>query len=434
MSMNGINNGHSSNTGIIHGASGNTTSGGFGPSSTNGNAFTSGFAQTSHGVGTNNTISNNKGITLQNLIESNNYQDLMAMNGATGSSGGGWSTGDSHDSGIGGSPPFDGIRGSIGGLSSGNNIMSSGVGSGGMCNNTRSGGNHNPLLSHQTSLPLSSEGIGNQRGSGPISGSGLGSSSLLWGELNKALGGLDLSSSTASSTSNAVTSNQMHQLQENVVLNNEINKQHYTNVGARSSLDLGSLGRSDQLRDQSASTGASSLASQLLQHQQQNMACGGTGTRSVTARDILSDMDSTGNTNACNIRGVNSSSSLLQQNLEDLLQHQNQNIARVTSSGSSTISSSSPPDSLQHGGGMMTYSSKLMSINVHEPQNIKISETDQSGLEKERDDLAFANTATSSATVSSLPSAIPKSNNSVHTSKEEPEHNAEDARSGLCAI
>ena len=81
-----------------------------------------------------------------------------------------------------------------------------------MCNNMKSGNNHHPLLSHQSSLPASSEGIGNQRGSGPISGSGLGSSSLLWGELNKALGGLDLSSSATSSTSN-VGSNHMHQLQ-----------------------------------------------------------------------------------------------------------------------------------------------------------------------------------------------------------------------------
>ena len=47
----------------------------------------------------------------------------------------------------------------------------------------------------------------------------------------------------------------------------------------------------------------------------QNMSCGGTGMRSVTARDILSDMDSTSTTTVCNIRGVNSSS-MLQQNLE----------------------------------------------------------------------------------------------------------------------
>ena len=50
-----------------------------------------------------------------------------------------------------------------------------------------------------------------------------------------------------------------------MMLNNEHNKHQYTNVGARSSLDLGSLGRPDQ----STSVGASALASQLLQHQQQ---------------------------------------------------------------------------------------------------------------------------------------------------------------------
>ena len=77
-----------------------------------------------------------------------------------------------------------------------------------MCHNMKSSNNHHPLLSHQSSLPASSEGITNQRGSG----SGLGSSSLLWGELNKALGGLDLSSSTASSTSN-LGSNQLQQIQ-----------------------------------------------------------------------------------------------------------------------------------------------------------------------------------------------------------------------------
>ena len=49
----------------------------------------------------------------------------MALN----STGGGWSTGDSHDSGIGSSPPFEGIRGGSGvGPFGGNNIISNGVG------------------------------------------------------------------------------------------------------------------------------------------------------------------------------------------------------------------------------------------------------------------------------------------------------------------
>ena len=51
----------------------------------------------------------------------------MAINGSCGSSGGGWSTGDSHDSGIGNSPPFEGIRsGGITGMG-GNTIISNGV-------------------------------------------------------------------------------------------------------------------------------------------------------------------------------------------------------------------------------------------------------------------------------------------------------------------
>ena len=49
------------------------------------------------------------------------------MNSTTcGGSGGGWSNGDSHDSGIGSSPPFDGIRGGISGMG-GNAIISNGV-------------------------------------------------------------------------------------------------------------------------------------------------------------------------------------------------------------------------------------------------------------------------------------------------------------------
>ena len=88
-----------------------------------------------------------------------------------------------------------------------------------------------------------------------------------------------------------------------MTLNNELNKNQYTNIGARSSLDLGSLGRSDQ----SASVGASVLASQLLHHQQQI-----NGGRTGNNRDILSEMDNSNNTVGCNMRG----SSLLQQNLE----------------------------------------------------------------------------------------------------------------------
>ena len=64
--------------------------------------------------------------------------------------------------------------------------------------------------------------------------------------------------------------NKYFKIQGSVALNNEINRQqHYTNVSARASLDLGSLGRSDARGEQSSAIGASALASQLLQHQQQ---------------------------------------------------------------------------------------------------------------------------------------------------------------------
>ena len=381
LSVNGMNTGHSSNNGIINGSSGNITNGGFGTNSAiQTNAFTSGFAQSSNGI-SNNTNSG-KGIILQNLIESNNLQDLMAINGSCGSSNGGWSNGDSHDSGMGSSPPFDGIRGSMGG----SNGLSNGIGSNGMTQNGK------PILAHQSSLPAATDGMVNQRGN--VSGTSMGTSSLLWGELNKALGGLDLSSTTASNNSGA---NQMNQLQGNMVLNNELNKNQYTNVGARSSLDLGSLGRTDQ----SNSMGASALASQLLQHQQQNLACGVNGSRAANTRNILSDMD---NTNiGCNVRG----SSVLQQNLEELLQHQNQNIVRVPSSASSTsgISSSSPPESLQNIGSMMQNAATLLSSKMNENKSV---DSDQTALD--------------ASTVNSA------------SSNNEPENKSDEGRNGIIAI
>ena len=58
-------------------------------------------------------------------------QDLIGLNGSCGGSGGGWSAGDSHDSGIGSSPPFDtirGLNGCNGGSMMGPNIISNGIG------------------------------------------------------------------------------------------------------------------------------------------------------------------------------------------------------------------------------------------------------------------------------------------------------------------
>jgi len=115
------------------------------------------------------------GITLRNLLDSNNYD--MGMNGGGGgpnSSMVPWSNGDSHDSGIGNSPPFDSLSNGIG---NGLNL-------------------HNNHDSHHIS---SLNGI--------------------WGDLSRALGGLDLSG------------------------NKHISEKPFPSVGSRSSLDLGTLGR-----------------------------------------------------------------------------------------------------------------------------------------------------------------------------------------------
>ena len=318
-----------------------------------------------------------------------------------------------------------------GNLVENSNISNGVAGHNGISQNMKQVSNQHPLLSHQSSLPTSAESFGSNRGSGIISGAGLGSSSLLWGELNKALGGLDLSSSTASVPNNNGP-NTMNQGGSN--LNGDHNKTSYNHVGARSSLDLGSLSRSDQVHDQSASIGASALASQLLQHQQQNMSCGGNGLRSLTNRDILSDMDST--TNNSSMRGMNGSSSVLQQNLEELLLHQTQNIGRLPSSASSTISSSSPPDSLQHTGGMIQHGSSVTSANLkenHSSRSSTIDNTDQNCRETEMVEgmPSYGNTTSASTTMTN---AIPISSTSLGTPTQESEATSEDGRNGICAI
>lgn len=117
------------------------------------------------------------GITLRNLLESNNY-DLGINSGRPSGSMVPWSNGDSHDSGIGNSPPFDSLTGGVGnGLSGGSAL------------------HDNHAHHHMSSL----NGI--------------------WGDLSRALGGLDLSS------------------------NNLVAEKPFLSVGSRSSLDLGTLGR-----------------------------------------------------------------------------------------------------------------------------------------------------------------------------------------------
>ena len=113
------------------------------------------------------------GITLRNLLDSNNYD--MGINNSNHRPNGSlvpWSHGDSHDSGIGNSPPFD--------------SLSNGMGL----------GMHNNHDNNISSL----NGI--------------------WGDLSRALGGLDLSGG-----------------------NNLAPEKPFLNVGSRSSLDLGTLGR-----------------------------------------------------------------------------------------------------------------------------------------------------------------------------------------------
>ena len=172
-----------------------------------------------------------KGITLQNLLDSNNFGDLTTTNhshssttnNSSSSIGIGlpravtWSNNggtESHDSGIGHSPPFE--------------------------NN-----GHHPL---ETSLSAGAATAATTATSSSSTGNGI------WGELNKMLGGLDLSSTTTGTTNGS--SSMMG------ILNNDLlggggsssngcglhlpgNKSTsaFMNVGSRSSLDLGTLGR-----------------------------------------------------------------------------------------------------------------------------------------------------------------------------------------------
>jgi hypothetical protein len=113
------------------------------------------------------------GITLRNLLDSNNFD--LGLGERSNGSVVPWSNGDSHDSGIGNSPPFDSLS--------------------------------------------SSSGLGNGLG-GSLHNHNLSSMNGIWGDLSRALGGLDLSG-------NNVTSSE----------------KPFLHVGSRSSLDLGTLGR-----------------------------------------------------------------------------------------------------------------------------------------------------------------------------------------------
>jgi len=115
-----------------------------------------------------------------------------------------WSNGtDSHDSGIGHSPPFDNS------LNTGSSAFKSFMGSSG----TGSNNQHEPTLNG------------------------------IWGELNKVLGGLDLNgASPEAGGPQQMGCGGNGSGGSNASSNNEINKQ-FLSIGSRSSLDLGTLGR-----------------------------------------------------------------------------------------------------------------------------------------------------------------------------------------------
>ena len=142
------------------------------------------------------TSTSHHGITLANLLQDSNNFELSSTRSMA------WSNGtDSHDSGIGHSPPFD-----HGGPGSSSSAFKS------------------------FNMPSSSQ-IGNNGHDPTLTG--------IWNELNKVLGGLDLNNGEAVSGSS-----------------NEINKQ-FLSIGSRSSLDLGTLGRCGTEATSSSSSASS---------------------------------------------------------------------------------------------------------------------------------------------------------------------------------
>ena len=153
-----------------------------------------------------------------------------------------WSNGtDSHDSGIGHSPPFEG---GLGGGSVGNGIGAS----------SSSTGNSSAPFKNSFLQSASNSSTNNHEHSNNTLTSGI------WGELNKVLGGLDLN---GTGTGNSTSSNNHH---------NEINKQ-FLNIGSRSSLDLGTLGRPTTLtppQEVTSSATSTLSSSNMLQNNTAN--------------------------------------------------------------------------------------------------------------------------------------------------------------------
>merc|ERR1712038_2085389 len=83
----------------------------------------------------------------------------------------------------------------------------------------------------------------------------------IWGELNKVLGGLDLNGGTGNNGTSSVNNH-----------HNEINKQ-FLNIGSRSSLDLGTLGRPTTLtppQEVTSSATSTLSSSNMLQNNTAN--------------------------------------------------------------------------------------------------------------------------------------------------------------------
>lgn len=183
------------------------------------------FNNLSSSTSSNGGKNNGQGITLQNLLDSNNFDITTRASSyhppGSNTLASAWSSNgtDSHDSGIGNSPPFES---GLGLASGGPSNVQVNIGA-------TVTGHHQPSESSSSCL----NGI--------------------WGELNKVLGGLDLNASSSSGIA---------------AHNKEINKQ-FLSVGSRSSLDLGTLGRplTTGLSDFSSTTANNALHHHHHHHQ-----------------------------------------------------------------------------------------------------------------------------------------------------------------------
>ena len=202
------------------------------------NSDSNGFAsfKTSNG-GSHGHGGGGGGITLANLLSSeNNFGEMT-----NGSRNVAWSNGtDSHDSGIGHSPPFDN-NGLGGPMTSGSAFKGFMAGSSnGGPTSAGSNNHHDPTLNG------------------------------IWGELNKVLGGLDLNGggnpvSGGSETPPGPTGGSTGSTSSSTVSNENGSHKPFLSIGSRSSLDLGTLGRplTDNVSTNNVSTTANLLTNQI---------------------------------------------------------------------------------------------------------------------------------------------------------------------------